>query len=136
MTETRRISEDYARIAQRLIDTDDAFAHIRESEAVIIYLASTKPKKSKGRLVFGECEKVADKNRWAIPADFTITLYDPNCCGMDEEHVARVLFHELLHVGISYDKDGNEVYSVVPHDFEDFRECVRRWGADWSGSDC
>lgn len=50
---------------------------------------------------------------------------------MDEEHIRRVLFHELLHVGISYDKDGDEVYGIVPHDFEDFRECVRRWGMDW-----
>ena len=131
MTETRRISDEYTTMAQRLIDEDDALAHIRESDVQIIYLASNKPKKSKGKFVFGECERVADKNKWAIPADFTVTIYDPNCLGMDEEHIRRVLFHELLHVGISYDKDGEEVYSIVPHDLEDFRECVRRWGVDW-----
>ena len=131
MAENRRISHEYTEIAERLIEEDDALAHIRESDAQIIYLASDKPKKSKGKCVFGECERVADKNKWAIPADFTITIYDPNCLGMDEEHIRRVLFHELLHVGISYDKDGDEVYGIVPHDFEDFRECVRRWGMDW-----
>lgn len=51
---------------------------------------------------------------------------------MDDERVSRVLFHELLHVGIAYDKDGEETYSVVPHDLEDFRECVDRWGSDWA----
>lgn len=131
MTETRRISEEYTAIGQRLIDTDDDLAHIRESDVQIIYLASNKPKKSKGKCVFGECERVADKNKWAIPADFTVTLYDPNCIVMDEEHLERVIFHELLHVGISYDKDGNEVYGIVPHDLEDFRACLERWGVDW-----
>lgn len=63
MTERRRISEEYTTMAQRLIDEDDALAHIRESDVQIIYLASNKPKKSKGRFVFGECEKVADKNK-------------------------------------------------------------------------
>ncbi len=87
MTETRRISDEYTTMAQRLIDEDDALAHIRESDVQIIYLASNKPKKSKGKFVFGECERVADKNKWAIPADFTVTIYDPNCIGMDEEHL-------------------------------------------------
>lgn len=134
MTETRRISEEYTAIAQRLIDTDEALAHIRDSDAQIIYLASDKAKTNKGRPVLGECERVADKNRWAIPADFTITVYEPNCQGMDDEHVARVIFHELLHVGIGEDKDGNETYSIVPHDLEDFRECLERWGTDWQVS--
>lgn len=131
MTETRRVSDTYTRLGERLIRDDDMFANIRESEATIVFLASDKPKRSKGRTVFGECEKVADKNKWAIPADFTVTIYDPNCHGMDEEHLSRVIFHELLHVGIGEDKDGNEVYGIVPHDFEDFRACVERWGIDW-----
>lgn len=131
MTETRRISQEYTEIAARLIEGDEALADVRYSDVQIIYLASDKEKTSRGRVVYGECERVADKNRWAIPADFTITIYEPNCAGLDDEHVSRVLLHELLHVGIGYDRDGNEVYSVTPHDLEDFRECVDRWGVDW-----
>lgn len=58
-------------------------------------------------------------------------VYEPNCEGMDDEHMSRLLFHELLHVGIDVDEDGEERYSVRPHDLEDFRECVDRWGVDW-----
>ena len=131
MAETRVVSDELARMGRGLIDEEPLFAHSRDSEATVVVLESDRAKTSRGRTVFGECERVADKNKWAIPADFTVTVYGPNCSGMDDEHLGRVLFHELLHVGIGHDKDGNEVYSVRPHDFEDFRECVSRWGMDW-----
>lgn len=134
MAETRYISEHYAELAQQLVDTEPSLEHIRDSAATICYLGSDNAKRSKGRTVFGECERVADKNKWAIPADFLIVVYEPNCEGMDDEHLRRLLFHELLHVGIGEDKDGNEVYSIVPHDMEDFRKCVDRWGVDWIAS--
>ncbi len=134
MAETRYISEHYAELAQQLVDTEPSLAHIRDSDATICCLGSDNAKRSKGRTVFGECERVADKNKWAIPADFLIVVYEPNCEGMDDEHLRRLLFHELLHVGVGEDKDGNEVYSIVPHDMEDFRKCVDRWGVDWIAS--
>ena len=134
MAETRYISDHYAELAQQLVDTEPSLAHIRDSDATICYLGSDNMKRSKGRTVFGECERVADKNKWAIPADFLVVVYEPNCEGMDDVHLSRLLFHELLHVGIGEDKDGNEVYSIVPHDMEDFRKCVDRWGVDWIAS--
>jgi len=130
MAETRTLNERYAEIGKALIEVEPSFKSIREGEAAIAYLGSDYAKRSKGRAVYGECEKVADKNKWAIPADFLIVVYEPNCVGMDDEHLSRLIFHELLHVGIGWDKDGNEVHSIVPHDLEDFRECVDRWGTD------
>lgn len=131
MAETRHISHEYAEMGEALIEAEEAFAHIRGSRAAIIFLASDYAKRSRGRAVLGECERVRDRDRWAIPADFLITIYEPNCEGMDDEHVSRVLFHELLHVGIDVDEGGEERYSVRPHDLEDFRACIDRWGADW-----
>ena len=131
MSEHRMLSERYAYLAQELINSDPLLAHIRASNATILYLSSDHEKASRGRLVYGECEKIADKHKWAIPADFTITVYEPNCAGMNDERICRLLFHELLHVGIKVNKDGEERYFVRPHDLEDFRACVDRWGADW-----
>lgn len=76
---------------------------------------------------------MADRNGRAIPADFTITVFEPNCQGMDDGHVVRIIFHELLHVGIGEDKGGNESCLVLPHDLEDFRACVDWRGIDWHG---
>lgn len=131
MTETRTLSERYAEMGQALVDSEPLLARIRESQATICYLSSDYAKRSKGRAVCGECERVADKNKWAIPCDFTITVFEPNCEGMDDGHLSRLLFHELLHVGIDVDEDGAERYGVRPHDLEDFLECVDRWGVDW-----
>lgn len=131
MAETRTLSDHYAELGAELVRTEPLLAPIRDGHATICCLGSDYAKRSKGRTVFGECERVAEKNKWAIPADSLIVVYEPNCAGMDDTHLSRLLFHELLHVGIDMDDEGAEKYSVRPHDLEDFRECVDRWGVDW-----
>ena len=132
--ETRTINEEYALIAHDLIENEAIFTDIANSHATIIYLSSDYEKKKprQDKAVEGECEKVQDKNKWGIPADFTITLYEPNLIGKSPEAIRRILFHELLHVGIIFCEDGSEKYFIRDHDIEDFKECIDRWGTDWS----
>lgn len=132
--ETRTINEEYALIAHDLIENEAIFTDIANSHATIIYLSSDYEKKKprQDKVVEGECEKVQDKNKWGIPADFTITLYEPNLIGKSPEAIKRILFHELLHVGIIFCEDGSEKYFIRDHDIEDFKECIDRWGTDWS----
>lgn len=126
----RTISVEYARVGQDLIDTEPALVHIKESQATIVYLSSEHEKKSGGKIVYGECEKVPRKWKWAVPCDFTITIFEPNVERFTDEQLRILIFHELLHVGIT--KDGNEEsYSVKTHDVEDFREIIDRFGLDW-----
>ena len=131
MSETRTVCEKYAEMAQTLIEQDDSLVNIRNSKAKIAYLSSDLAKTDKGRIVYGQCEKVADKYKWGIDADFMITLFDPNLEGKSDAIIERVLFHELLHVGVEFAPDGGERYSVTPHDLEDFKECIDRWGTSW-----
>ena len=57
-------------------------------------------------------------------------MFEPNVERFTEEQIRILLLHELMHVQIT--KDGNEeVYSVRPHDVEDFREIIERYGMDW-----
>ena len=130
--EHRTMNEEYSYIAAKLIKEEPLLADIRQSEATIVYLSSDKEKKSKGRAVCGECEKIPDKYKWAIPCDFTITIYEPNVMGFTEEQMKILLLHELLHVGIDYKNDGTEAYSIKPHDIEDFRTIIDRYGLDWN----
>lgn len=130
--EHRAMSEEYSIIAAELIKKESLLDDIRQSEVTIVYLSSDKEKKSKGKTVFGECEKIPDKYNWAIPADFTITIYEPNVITFTEEQMRILLFHELLHVGIELQDDGSEKYSVRPHDIEDFRTIIDRYGLDWN----
>lgn len=129
----REINEHYAEIAKELIETEPALDEIRDSEVTIIYLSSEHEKTQDGKAVLGQCEKIQEKYRWAIPCDFTITLFEPNIEDLTEEQIRIVILHELLHVGIRFnEKTGEEDYYVVPHDVEDFRMLIDRYGIDWA----
>lgn len=123
--DSRHISEQYTELAKQVIEENPELEYLRTAPVTIIFLASTHKKKGKGKSVYGQCEKVQEKNKWGIPADFTITIFEPNVAGMTEEQLKILLFHELLHVGRDYE-------SITPHDLEDFKIIVDRYGVDWA----
>lgn len=129
--DTRIISEEYAEIGKRLIDNKPELSYIRDSSVGIMYLSSEHEKKENGKTVLGQCEKIPDKYKWAIPCDFTITIFAPNVERLTDEQMEILIFHELLHVGIEL--DGNEEkYRVIPHDVEEFRTIITQYGLDWN----
>ena len=130
--DNRQIREEYAEIAAKIIEEEPLLTDIANSHATIVYLGSDNPKTGKGKTIYAECEKVADKNKWAIPCDFTITVFEPNTAAFTPEQMRILLFHELLHVGIEFTEDGQEKYSIRPHDYEDFKEIIDRYGTEWS----
>lgn len=132
--ETRVIREEYAEMAKRIIDEEPLLTDIANSQATIIYLGSDNPRTTKGKTIYAECEKVQDKNKWAIPCDFTITVYEPNTVAFTEDQMRILLFHELLHVKIEFTEDGQEKYGIRPHDYEDFKEIIDRYGTEWSST--
>ena len=128
--EKREQSSDLADLAFELINSDPMLEHIKESEVCIGYLTSDLEKMSNGNPVFGECEKVPAKYRWAIPYDFTVTIFSPNVERFTDEQMRILVLHELLHVDI--EKDGNEErYRCAPHDVEDFVAIVKKYGLRW-----
>ena len=131
--DNRTISEEYAEIGQKLIQTEPSLAHIRDSQVTIVYLSSEHEKKEGGKIIFGLCEKVPAKYKWAIPCDFTITVFEPNVERFTEEQIQILILHELMHIGIA--TDGNEeTYTVIPHDVEDFKEIIDRYGIGWNNT--
>lgn len=129
--ETREKSTLFEEMAQELINTAPELAYIKNSQVRIIYLVSNQAKKSGSKIVHGECEKIPAKYRWAIPADFSITLFEPNNEHMNDRQLEILLFHELLHVGIEPADNGEESYSIVPHNLEDFKVIIDKFGTDW-----
>ena len=127
----RSVNEDYNVIANELIESEPELAYIAESDARIICLSSEHEKKSNGKLIFGQCERIQDKYKWSIPCDFTITIFEPNIASFTQEQLRILLFHELLHVGIRQDGD-DESYFIQPHDLEDFKLIIDRYGTDWN----
>ena len=131
MADLRRINEHYTELAADLLKTESALEYIANSNATIIYLSSEAERKNKGKIVCGECEKVPTKFKWSVPADFTITVFEPNIKDFTDEQIKILLFHELLHVGIEFDGD-EEKYFIRPHDLEDFKLIIDRFGTEWN----
>lgn len=121
--DSRTISDEYAKIGAELIKKEPSLQWIAESDITIVYLSSTAELKKGGKLILGQCEKIPDKYKWAIPADFTITLFEPNITGISKEQLKILILHELLHVGNG---------EIIPHDVEDFRMIIDRYGLDWA----
>lgn len=97
----------------------------------IVWLESDKEKKKERKTVFAECIKVQEKYEWCCPYDFMIVVYEPNVALFSEKQIEILLEHELKHVGVS--DDGIEAsYYVVPHDIEEFREIIDKYGIDWA----
>ena len=132
MSDNRSMNDFYKQIAKELIDVRPELEKIRESDVQIILLSSDKKAKSKGGSLYGQCEKIQDKYKWAIPADFTITLFEPNLDGFTDEQLSILIFHELLHVGVDLDENGDWKYTIIPHDLEDFKVIVDEYGTDWA----
>lgn len=125
--DNREMNELYQQIAQDLINECPELEAIKNSDVTIICLSSDCEKKSNKKIVFGQCEKIADKYKWGIPCDFTITIFEPNVVGFTEEQLKILIFHELLHVGIDGDK-----YFINPHDLEDFKVIIDNYGVNWN----
>lgn len=100
----------------------------------IAWLVSTKPKKSKSKIVFAECKKFdKEKLTWLTEQeyDFIITVYEPNCQDFyfDDRKYAILLEHELMHIG--FDTESGEC-SIVQHDAEEFKKIIEKYGIDWA----
>lgn len=133
--DARTINEEYTRVGMELIQEEDALVDIANSQAQIIFLSSPHKKTGKGKIIHAECEKISEKYKWGIPCDFTITVFEPNCEGFTDEQIKILLFHELMHVGVEFNPDGSETYSVKPHDLEDFKLIIDRYGTEWDKVD-
>lgn len=130
--DNRRINDVYQSMAQEIINERPELEELRNADIQIICLSSEHAKKTADKKVFGQCEKIADKYKWGIPADFTITVFEPNIAGFTDEQIRILLFHELLHVG--YDLETDRKF-IKPHDLEDFKLIIDEYGTDWAKVD-
>ncbi len=131
MKETAEVSIRYADLAEKVIAEHHDLKWIPKIGVKVGFLESDRQKKKSGRLVLGECILVKDLYRCFIPYDFLIVIYAPNVIGMTKEQMKILLYHEMLHIGIS--DDGEDLkYVVNPHDVEEFRTIIDKYGIDWA----
>jgi len=136
---------DHDHIAELIHDNEDFLACAWASSACV----------AKKRMVLGQCEKVMfNQSGWKkarqeqqmrdwfgyVPV-YLITIDASYCDQATDRDFCALIEHELYHIGVERDGDGEPLYSdltglpkhyLAGHDVEEFVGVVKRWGADES----
>ncbi|MDX7905192.1 putative metallopeptidase [Acinetobacter baumannii] len=136
---------DHDHIAELLHDNEEFLACAWASSACV----------TKKRMVLGQCEKVMfNQGGWKkarqeqqmrdwfgyVPT-YLITIDASYCDQANDRDFCALIEHELYHIGVERDEDGEPLYSdmtglpkhyLAGHDVEEFVGVVKRWGADES----
>ncbi|MER8308112.1 putative metallopeptidase [Acinetobacter baumannii] len=136
---------DHNHIAELLDDNDEFLAFAWASSAY----------KSKQAMVLGQCEKVMfNAGGWRkarqeqqmrdwfgfVPT-YLITVDATFCDKANDREFCALLEHELYHIGVERDEDGEMIFSsstglpkhyLAGHDVEEFIGVTKRWGASQS----
>lgn len=134
---------DHDHIAEMLHDNEGFLACAWASSACV----------AKKRMVLGQCEKVMfNQGGWKkarqeqqmrdwfgyVPV-YLITIDASYCDQATDRDFCALIEHELYHIGVERDQDGEPLYSDITglpkhylagHDVEEFVGVVKRWGAD------
>jgi len=121
------ISTELKELASKVIASRKGLDGPASPECRIAYLYSDQAKKSSGKKVFADTEKLSDKVKALVPYDFVITFYQPNTAPLTPEKMEILMYHELRHIGFA--PDGK--CSIVPHDVEDFSDILEDYGMKW-----
>ena len=124
-------SAEYKKMGEELIRRVPELKWIKEARIKIAYLESTQKKNKNNKIVYADCRKPEEWVQVFCKYDFVITVYVDNCMGLTENQMRIVMWHELLHIGID-DGTLNPIYIVNPHDVEDFRSIIDKFGIDWA----
>lgn len=133
---------DHDHIAELLHDNEEFLAFAWASSAAV----------AKKRMVLGQCEKVMfNQGGWKkarqeqqmrdwfgfVPI-YLITIDASYCEKSNDRDFCALIEHELYHIGVERDEDGEIVYSdmtglpkhyLAAHDVEEFVGVVKRYGA-------
>lgn len=128
-TEKYDISTEYRELAEEVISEQEDLVWL--GSVRIEYIVSTEAKTYHEKAILGKCVRIDELYQTYVPFDFFIIIYAPNITLLDRDQKKILLHHELLHIGIEETK-GELKYRVVPHDVEDFRLILEKYGLDWS----
>lgn len=124
----------YKKIGERLIRTLPEFEYIKNSGVRIAYLSSDEEKKKNRKIILADCNKVSNRYSWCCKYDFFIVVYEMNTLLLTPKQIEILIQHELHHIGIDEEANGNEYY-IVPHDIEEFWDVIDAHGLEWQGGE-
>ena len=117
------IANDYKDIAMQLQDKYPVNFDYLDFDKILFLVKTDKAPKKK----FAECRKVIAPYNFLTEYKFIITFYEPNMIALTEAQKIMVVFHELFHIDVDFEK-------IRKHNIEDFKEIIMKVGNNpfWS----
>lgn len=106
---------------------------IRDGELKILWLLNTKPFNDQSEddqetEIAGRCVKAPGLWRDFTGYDFAIWAREHFWKEFDQDLRRALVLHELLHIEVKRDNDGNPKFATRKHDVEDFVDVARQYG--------
>lgn len=120
-------SEELEKLATKVMAENEIFSHLSSDDCRIAFQVCESTKTNGGKTVYADTERVKDKLKAFLPYDFIITFYKDGA-ELSTEMKERLMYHELKHVGFEPEE---KKFSIIPHDVEDFKDLIEKWGVDW-----
>jgi len=124
-------TENYWKCDDEIVEIAEEMIKLYHPDAAyanICYLFRFGHSKAGGKVVLGTCTKQSEKLKILHGFDFIIEFaYDVWEQLTDIQQKALIL-HELKHISIGEDKEGNIKLRLCKHDLEEFRDVVEIFG--------
>lgn len=79
----------------------------------------------------GKCIKPNAELKYFGDFDFLIEFSEDLWFGLNDDVKELLMLHELKHIHITTNKNGDVKYSVTDHDVKDFYSIIEKHGIDW-----
>jgi len=113
-------------LAESIINKFPELSFINAYGIKVGYVLSYEAKKGE-KIVYADCRKLNVVYQAYLPFDFIVTFYHFNTEILSENQKKILMLHELRHIQLT-----ERGPSVRPHDIEDFKDILERYGNDWN----
>ncbi len=83
------------------------------------------------KTVAGKCIKPNAELKYFGNFDYLIEFSNDLWEGLNEDVKKVLMYHELLHILVVTDEEGNTKYKIVDHNVKDFYCIIEKFGIDW-----
>jgi hypothetical protein len=126
-----RDAPEISKIAEALIADAPELGDIAAYPPMIRYMWRRKAKKSKGATFFGNTAKVSGLAKHFGQTEWVMEIAVDVLREMKATNfqVEALIFHELKHIRVTVDEDGNPSYDYVREEYAAFADEIRRYGS-------
>jgi hypothetical protein len=121
-------SKELKQLGEAIIDKFPELHFINTFGIKIGYVLSYENKGGQ-KITFADCRKIGEVYKAYLPFDVIVTFYYYNTEMLNKNQKQILMEHELKHIQMT-----ERGLTIRPHDIEDFKDILAKYGNDWNES--